>query len=699
MTLVVARSEMGQGVRTSLAMILAEELEADWSSVSIEQASPSPDYEDMSTGGSDSVASSWGVLRKAAAAARAMLVDAAARRWKAPAGECRAEKGFVVHAPTGRRLGFGALAADAARLPVPKEPPLKDPKDFRIVGTRVPRIDGPAIVTGPREVRPRQRGRPTCSSRRSRDARWPAESSCASTPRRRRRFPASAAPSRSRTASRFSRPTRWAALSGRDALEVVWDEGGNAALSTEELGRRLDEAAARTGHVSRKEGDVDGGACRRGEEVLGHLPRRVPGARLRRARKLDRAGRRPGAARSGRRRRIRSACSARRRSFSAIDPEKVRVHVTLIGGGFGRRLGADYAVEAVEVARAAGRAVQVVWSRADEFGHDFLHPAGRADVAAGVDASGRIVAWTHRFTTFHLSMFGAFDPNAVDEPDVNPWGGYDNPYAIDNLRVEWTDVESPVPTGAWRSVFYPPNVFARECFIDEIAHDLGEDPLALRRRHLDGKIPVRHRAKWIGRSCRAVLDLAAEKAGWGSPLPERPGAALRAAASRATSTTAGRSSRRWRRSRSGTRATCACTAIVTALDCGQVVNPLGLEGQVESGVAWALSYALKGEITIEKGRVVETSYREFPVLPLGEMPEVEVYTVASASSSGRPASARCRFRRSLPPSPTRSSRRPGSACAGCRSAPKTCAADSDAARRQAGFSIARMSQVWRSTRG
>jgi isoquinoline 1-oxidoreductase beta subunit len=312
-----------------------------------------------------------------------------------------------------------------------------------------------------------------------------------------------------------------------------------------------------------------------------------------------------------------------------IDPEKVLVHVTMIGGGFGRRLGADYAVEAVEVARGAGHAVQVVWSRADEFGHDFLHPAGRADVAAGVDASGRIVAWTHRFTTFHLTMFGAFDPNAVDEPDTNPWGGYDNPYAIDNVRVEWTDVESPLATGAWRSVFYPPNVFARECLIDEIAHDLGEDPLALRRRHLDGKFPYAGRE--VDRAeLRAVLDLAAEKAGWGSPLPELPG--RRSGRGIACNVYHGRTLIAQVAEVSvGDAGDVRVHRVVTALDCGLVVNPLGLEGQVESGVAWALSYALKGEITIEKGRVVETSYREFPVLPLGEMPEIEVYAVASAS--------------------------------------------------------------------
>ncbi|HTO77796.1 MAG TPA: molybdopterin cofactor-binding domain-containing protein [Thermoanaerobaculia bacterium] len=624
-TLVVARSEMGQGVRTSLAMILAEELEADWSSISIEQASPSPDYPDMNTGGSDSVISSWPVLRKAAASAREMLVAAAERRWGSPAGECRAERGFVVHAPTGRRLGFGALAADAAKLPVPKDPPLKDPKDFRIVGTRVPRIDGPAIVSGRAKY-----GLDT----RVPDMLFAAIARCPVAGGKLVRFDAAKAKkvpgvrgvvAISNGIAVLADDT-WAALEGRDALDVVWDEGRNAALSTEDLWRRLDEAAARPGRVSRKSGDVEAalaGATARfsatyRDTFQAHASVE-PGSTIARVS----SGRCEIWTPTQNPERVRREAA----KLLGIAPENVRVHVTLIGGGFGRRLGADYAVEAVEVARAAGRAVQVVWSRPDEFRHDFLHPAGRADIAAGVDASGRIVAWTHRFTTFHLTMFGAFDPNAVDDPDVNPWGGYDNPYAIDNLRVEWTDVESPVATGAWRSVFYPPNVFARESLIDEIAHHLGEDPLALRRRHLEGKFPFATRE--VDRAeLRAVLDLAAEKSGWSSPLAKVPG--RRSGRGIACNVYHGRTLIAQVAEVSvGDAGDVRVHRVVTATDCGQVVNPLGLEGQVESGVAWALSYALKGEITIARGRVAETSYREFPVLALAEMPEVEVYAVAS----------------------------------------------------------------------
>ncbi|MGE5278370.1 MAG: molybdopterin cofactor-binding domain-containing protein [Acidobacteriota bacterium] len=622
-TLVVARSEMGQGVRTSLAMILAEELEADWTSVSIEQASPGPDYEDMNTGGSDSVAASWTPLRKAAAAAREMLIDGAARAWKVDRGACRAEKGGVLHVPSGRRLAYGALVPLAATLPVPADPALKDPGDFRLVGTRVRRVDGPAIVSG-RAVYGLDQRVPGMLF--AAVARCPVEGGKAA------RFDAAKARKVAGVRGVFEisggvavvASDTWSALSGRDALEISWDAGGNAKLSAEELGRRIDEAAARPGRVSRKEGDAEAALASAATRMTavyrdafqahatvepGNATARVSGGRC----EIWAPTQNP--------QRVQREAARR----LGIAPEKVTVHVTLIGGGFGRRLGADYANEAVEVARAAGRPVQVVWSRRDDFLADFLHPAGRVDLEAGLDASGRIVAWTHRFTSLHLSMFGAFDPNAVDDPDINPWGGYDNPYAIPNLRVDYTDVESPIRTGAWRSVFYPPNVFARECFLDEIAHRAGRDPLEMRRDLLQGDFPFAGRR--VDRAgLRAAVDLAAVRAGWGSPLTERPG--RRSGRGIACNVYHGRTMLAHVAEVSvGSSGDVRVHRVVCATDCGLVVNPLGLEGQVESGVAWGLAYALKGEITIRDGQVEQGSFRDYPLLPIGEMPRVEVHTV------------------------------------------------------------------------
>jgi len=623
--LVVARSEMGQGVRTSLSMILAEELEADWASVSIEQASPSADYTDMNTGGSDSVISSWPELRGAAAAAREMLIDAAAQQWKVDRTACRAEKGSVLHAGSGRRLAYGALAEAASKRPVPKDPPLKGARDFHLVGTRVRRIDGPDIVTG--------------RAKYGLDARVPgmlhaAVARCPVAGGKLVRF--DAAKAKAVPGVRGVVPISggvavladdtWAALSGRDALDVVWDEGGNASLDTGELVRRLDEAATRPGHVSRREGDVAaalGSAASRMQATYrdpyqahasvetGNAVARVSGG----ACEIWAPTQNP--------QRVQKESA----ELLGIAAEKVKVHVTLLGGAFGRRLGADEATEAVEVARAAGRAVQVVRSRADDFLHDRLHPTGRVDIQAGLDASGKVVAWKQRYTSYHLSMFGAFDPNAVDSPDVNPWGGYDNPYAVPNLEAEWLEIESPLHTGAWRAVVYPPNVFARESFLDEIAHRTKRDPLDLRRELLRGDFAFASRR--VDRSMiRGALDLAAAKAGWGSALPTLAG--RRSGRGIACNVYHGRTAVAQVAEVSvGSAGDVRIHRIVCAVDCGRVVNPLGLEGQAESGIAWGLSYALKGAVTISKGRVEQGNYRDYPVLSLAEMPAVEVYSVAS----------------------------------------------------------------------
>jgi isoquinoline 1-oxidoreductase subunit beta len=514
----------------------------------------------------------------------------------------------------------------AATLPVPKEPLLKQPKDFRLVGTAVRRVDGRAIVTGKAAY--------------GLDTRVPgmlfaAIARCPVTGGKLRRFDAAKAKSVAgvvhvvEVSSGIAVVAResWAALSGRDALDVAWDEGINADLTTEELWRRMDTAAASPGHVSRRDGDVAaalaGAATRMAatyrDSFQAHASIEPQNATAR----VFPGGCEIWAPTQNPQRVQREAAK-----LLGISPEKIKIHVTLIGGGFGRRLGADYATEAVEVARAAGHPIQVLWSRRDDFLHDRLHPAGRVDLEAGLDQAGRIVAWKHRLTSLHLSMFGAFDPNAVDQPDVDPWGGYDNPYAIPSLQAEWLAIESPIHTGAWRSVEYPPNVFARECFLDEIAHRTGRDPLALRRELLSGDFPFASRR--VDRSALAVvLELAASKAGWGTPLPERAG--RRSGRGVACNVYHGRTMLAHVAEVSvGEKGDVRVHRIVTAADCGQVVNSLGVEGQVESGVAWGLSYALKGEITIEKGRVAQSNYRDFPILPIDEMPRVEVYTVASS---------------------------------------------------------------------
>lgn len=629
-TLVVGHSEMGQGVRTSLAMILAEELEADWAGVRITQASPGPGYDSLSTGGSDSVEDSWKPLRTAGAAAREMLIAAAAQTWKVPEAECAARDGAVSHAATGRRLTYGKLAPLAAKLPVPKAPRLKDRKDFRLVGTSVPRIDGPAIVSG-RAVYGLDVRIP--------GMRYAAVARCPVPGGKLVRFDrakAMAVPGVEKvvevsTGVAVVARDSFSAFSGRDALAAAWDEGAHANLTTADLARRLDDPSAfrHAVHRTRKQGDAAaalGAAATRMSATYRdgfqahatvepqNCTAKVAGGRC----EIWAPTQHP--------QRVQKECA----ELLKIAPGKVTVNVTLLGGGFGRRLHADYATEAVEVARAAKVPVQVVWSREDDFLGDFVHPMERADLEAGIDASGKLTAWSHRSTCFHLSMFGDLDP-ADSETDVAPWGGYDTPYAIENIFAGYTEVESPVRTGAWRAVYYPPNVFARESFLDEVAARLGRDPLALRLALLEGEpVLTLPNGRWKIERPRlaAVVRLAAEKAGWGSKV-EAP-AGRRAGRGIACNTYHARTAMAQVAEVSvGPAGDVRVHRIVSAVDCGQVVNRLGVEGQVESGIAFGLSYALKGEITYRGGRVVETSYAEFPVLALPEMPRVETHLIES----------------------------------------------------------------------
>ena len=628
-TVVVGRSEMGQGVRTSLAMIVADELGAAWSAVAIEQASPGPGYDNLNTGGSGSVEEGWLPLRRAAAGAREMLIAAAAARWKADPSGCRAEEGSVVHAETGRRLSFGALATAAAALPVPKEPRLKERGELELIGTPVRRVDGPAIVSG--------------AARYGLDVRIPgmrfaAVARCPTAGGKALRFDAAKARAvpgvrgvhEVSTGLAVVADDTWAAISGRDALSVEWDRGPLAGLTTAELWSRIDRSFdGPMRRVTRSEGDVGAalaGAARRIQATYRDSFQAHASVEPQNSVASVGDGRceiwsptqNPG--------RVQKETA----KLLGIPESKVAVHVTLLGGGFGRRLAADYATEAAEVARAARAPVQVVWTRADDFAGDWVHPGGRADLEAGLDASGRVVAWRHRASTLHLSMFGPFDPKDVDED--SPWGGVDTPYAVPNLSVENNDVESPVRTGAWRSVFYPANVFARESFLDEIAAATGRDPVALRRELLSAGEPVADAKPWKleRRRLERVVALAAEKSGWGAPLTGAPYAGRRAGRGVACNIYHGRTCLAHVAEVSvGAAGDVRVHRIVTAADCGIVVNPLGLAGQVESGVAWGLSYALGGEATYREGRIEQESYREYPVLRYRDMPEVEVHTIQS----------------------------------------------------------------------
>jgi isoquinoline 1-oxidoreductase beta subunit len=314
-----------------------------------------------------------------------------------------------------------------------------------------------------------------------------------------------------------------------------------------------------------------------------------------------------------------------------IPPERVTVHVPLLGGGFGRRLDVDYVREAVEVARAGTSPVQVVWTREDDLRHDMYQPAQVNRLSAGVDAAGLPTVWRHRVADFNLTMFGEYSADYNPAADGDPWGGFDTPYAFQSLDVTLALLKSPVPTGAWRAVSYPAAVFARESFLDEIAHDTGRDPLALRLALLPspGNVRAGQRELPNGDRLRRVLQLAADRAGWSRPFARE------------------RAGRRWGRGIAcngyhqrtmvaqvaevsvGRAGDVRVHRVVCAVDCGQVINRLGLEGQFESGVLWALSAALKGQVTFTNGRADQGNFDTFPVMRMHEAPLVEVHVVDS----------------------------------------------------------------------
>lgn len=622
------KSEMGQGVRTALPAIVAAELGADCSLVTVVHAEPGPEFPDMGTSGSSSVSDSWRLLRTAAAAARTVLVLAAAQRWRVPPAECEAQGGFVIHRSSRRRTSFGSLVADAARIPIPGRVELRPESELLPIGTRLRRVDTPAIV----------RGRATYGI----DVRVPGM-----------RFAVIARPPKLGAVARQSNEgaarrvvgvesvvqtpsgiavvarNTWAAIQGRAALNVEWDESTDATRSSAAFIDRL-EGALDNGRVARREGDF--AAALAGAATHLDATYRAPFQAHAALEPLscvadvraDRCEIWVGTQRP-------NGIKALAATMLNMPSASVTVHVTLIGGAFGRRIAIDHAREAIELSKAINAPVQVVWTREDDFAHDMYQPAQVNRLAAAVDTTGTIVGWRHQVSDYHLSMFGPFDPKANPGDDGDPWGGYDTPYIFPALEVTLAELEAPVPTGAWRSVAYPAAVFARECFIDEVAHATNRDPLSLRLALLSGTpsaSPMRNAQRTAAR-LRNVLQLAADRAGWRRPL---------------TQTSDGR---RWGRGIAcnpygssamvaqvveasvGSAGDIRVHRVVTAIDVGRVIDRSGLEAQVEGGVGWALSAALKTEITFANGRAEQSNYDRFPVLRMREMPTQEIVVVES----------------------------------------------------------------------
>ena len=629
-TFVLDKMEMGQGVSTALPMIMAEELGADWASVRVVPARPGPNFTEMGTSGSGSVIDAWFNHRVAAAALRTMLVSAAAAQWNVAAAECHTEDGEVRHRGSNRRAGFGTLVAAARVLPVPEKPELKPAGEYRLLGTSIPDPARTDIVTGRVQygIDMRVPGMLFATVARS-----PVHGGSV------RRFSSERALAVAGVRRVVQVPSgiavvadsTWAAMQGRTALEIEWDNGPNAAFDDAASWRMLERALQGPGKVARSSGDARRARAASSRRIEAEY--RWPWQAHAAVEPLSAVAHvRDGGCEIWAGMQNPNGAQARVAEALSMPPERVVVNPMRLGGGFGRRIASDYVVEAAQVSRAIGGPVQVVWTRADDFQHDMYGAAQINRLSAGINTTGRITAWEHRVGDFHLSMFGAFNAGYDPAADGDPWGGFDSPYVVPDLRVDLALVESPVPSGAWRAVTYPAAVMARESFIDEIAHSTGADPLALRMALIPSPGTITRGGLAInnGDRLRHCLELAAERGNWGRPLPaSEPGRRVGRGIA-CNSYHRGTMVAQVAEVSVGDGGDIRVHRIVSAVDGGQVINRAGVEKQFEGGIGWALSALFGPGIHFEGGRTVAASFADYPVLRMDQMPVVETHIVESA---------------------------------------------------------------------
>jgi isoquinoline 1-oxidoreductase beta subunit len=642
-TLYVTRSEMGQGVRTTLPMMVAEELESDWTQIQLTQATTSPKFKGirLRTSGSGSTEGTYNALRKAGATAREMLIAAAASSWHVEPATCRASNGSVIHSASGRQLTYGQLAESAARQPVPKDPPLKNPKDFLYIGKPRNRMDGAAIVEG--RAMYGIDTRVACmlyavmercpilgGSIKSFDA-----TKCLAIPGVRGAVPIKSglAPGVAVVAD-----NTWTAMKGRDALQVVWNPGPQATFSSGKFIEEMHASADQAGYFVRNEGNAPATIAVAAKKMEGtyefpyqaHAPVE-PMNCVADVRKDSCEVWVP------------SQCPNEAQKEVAemlgIPVEAVLVHVTLVGGGFGRRLFSDYVHEAVELSKAIGKPVQLLWTRSDDMRFGYFQPPSVEKISGALDGNRKPIAWLHKSVGCNLTMFPLSEEEKKNVrryyENEEPWGQFDNPYNFPNLKADFIPMEAPVPTGPWRAVMYPARVFARESFIDEMAHAAGADPLDFRLKLLAPGDVLKLGGQKIDRGrLIKVLQVAAEKSEWTKPVA-KSGDRLwgRGIAcnvydqdcfiAQVAEVSVGKQAYDIRVHR-----------IVCAVDCGLVINPRGLDGQAESGMTWGLSATLHGGIDFKNGTAVQTSYSDFKVIGMDEAPAFETHIVASEHPPG-----------------------------------------------------------------
>jgi isoquinoline 1-oxidoreductase beta subunit len=620
-TIINSVPEMGQGSMTTMPMIVADELDADWDRIRVEQAPANPSLyanpvtRQQSYGGSRGVRDHLEMLRKAGAAGRQMLREAAAQEWGVPLDEVTTEPGVVIHRATGRRLLYGQLVDKAQTLPVPQNPPLKTKDQFRYIGKSRPRIDVPEKVNGKAVY--------------GMDIRVPGmlvgsiEKCPVVAGGKVKSFDATAAKAvpgvkhvvQVTSGVAVVADTFWAALQGRKALKVEWDEGPLGQLSSAGIAKEHEAAAGQPGLVARNDGDTAAALAAGGKTLeavydvpyLEHACMEAMNATVHvtaDACTVWVPTQNPGGSRE---------VAAR---LTGLPVERVTVNTTLLGGGFGRRGQTDYVVDAVETAKAIGGGpVKVMWTREDDLTHGFYRPSTYNVFRAALDGQGKPAAWFTRVVGAGLLRQRGAPAGQVDNTSMA--GLRDLPYDIPNVRIEWVDKDVGVPIGFWRSVGSSQNGFIVECFVDELAHLAGQDPYEYRRALL-GKSP-RH---------KAVLELAATKAGWGSALPARQGRGI------AVCFSYGSYAAHVVEVSVADEGAVRITKVVSAIDCGIAVNPDQVKAQMEGGFIYALTATLYGKITVDKGRVEQTNFHTYPMLRIAEAPVVETHILDSGQPPG-----------------------------------------------------------------
>jgi isoquinoline 1-oxidoreductase beta subunit len=623
-TVIVNHSEMGQGCYTTVPMLVAEDLEADWSKVRFESAPVAPVYNHtvygiQMTGGSSSTWSEWERLRKAGAAAREMLIAAAAETWKVDPKTCRAENGHVLSG-AGQRASFGSLAAKASRLTPPQDVALKDPKDFKIVGKATKRLDTPDKTNGKAifgldvtvpgmlvavVARPPVFGGKVQSFNAD-------KARAVSGVKHVVQVPAGIAV----VADGF-----WPAKLARELLEIVWDDGPLGTLDSRAQFAQYAELAKKPGAVATRQGDVAAAleaAAKKFEAVydlpyLAHATMEPMNcvADVRADQCTVWTGTQ-----------FQTVDQAAAAQEAGLKPEQVQIHTTLLGGGFGRRAtpSSDFVREAVQISKAVGKPVKVVWTREDDTRGGYYRPRAYHTVSAGLDAAGLPAAWQQHVVCQSFIAGTPFEPHVIKDgvDDTAVEGARDLPYTIPNLSVVWHQAPGGVPTLWWRSVGHSHTAFVVETFLDELAHAAGKDPVEYRRALLGDKHP-RH---------LKVLDLIAEKSGWSKPLPagRARGLALHESFGSYVAHVAEVSLSKDGKPR--------VHRVVCAIDCGPAVNPENIRAQMEGGTGFGLTAALYGEISFERGRVKQRNFHDYPMLRMNEMPEVEVHIVPSTDKMG-----------------------------------------------------------------